>query len=56
MGKQKSYGKGYKKVKTSSSGRGKAGGAPIKGGKIKVSHILVEKYSKAQELYEDIQE
>ncbi|MHA1467349.1 MAG: peptidylprolyl isomerase [Promethearchaeota archaeon] len=55
MGKQKGYGKGYKKGKTGGSGGGKGGGAPIKGGKLKASHILVEKFSKAQELYEDIQ-
>ncbi len=55
MGKQKGYGKEYKKGKTGGSGGGKSGGAPIKGGKIKASHILVEKFSKAQELYEDIQ-
>ncbi|MFX1597293.1 MAG: peptidylprolyl isomerase [Promethearchaeota archaeon] len=26
----------------------------MKGGKIKASHILVEKYSRAQEIYEDL--
>ena len=50
MGKNK-YGKGYQQKSGSS---GKQGGAPIKGGKIKASHILVDKYTKAQELYEDI--
>jgi peptidyl-prolyl cis-trans isomerase C len=52
IGKNK-YGKGYQKKDSSSTGI-KAGGAPIRGGKIKASHILVEKYNKAQELYEDI--
>ena len=50
MGKPK-YGKGIQKK---SSGSNKQGGSPIKGGKIKASHILVEKFTKAQELYEDI--
>ena len=50
MGKNK-YGKTYQQK---SGGSGKQGGAPIKGGKIKASHILVDKYTKAQELYEDI--
>jgi len=37
-------------------GSGKdAGGAPIHGEKIKVSYILVDKFRRAQELYEDIQ-
>ena len=31
------------------------GGAPIRGGKIKASHILVDKLSKAQEIYADLQ-
>ncbi len=52
IGKNK-YGKGYQKKDSSSIGN-KSSGAPIRGGKIKASHILVEKYSKAQELYEDI--
>ena len=55
MGKGK-YGKGYdKKSQASKTSGSKGGGAPIRGGKIKASHILVGKYSKAQELYEDIQ-
>ena len=53
MGKNK-YGKGFDKQNKSSKGQ-KVGGAPLRGGKIKASHILVEKYSKAQELYEDAQ-
>ncbi|MFX0175453.1 MAG: peptidylprolyl isomerase [Candidatus Hodarchaeota archaeon] len=52
MGKNK-YGKGYQKTKNSHNSASK-GGAPIKGGKIKASHILVDKFSKAQELYEKI--
>ena len=52
MGKPK-YGKGPNTKAT--KGSGKSGGAPIKGGKIKASHILVNKLSKAQEIYEDIQ-
>ncbi len=51
MGKPK-YGKGMQKGKGESSG-GK-GGAPIKGGKIKASHILLPKLTKAQEIYEDL--
>jgi len=54
MGKGK-YGKGYKQKKTGGSGGGKGTGDSIRGGKIKASHILVEKYTKAQEIYEDIQ-
>ena len=50
MGKNK-YGKEFQKKPTGSS---KQGGSPIKGGKIKASHILVDKMSKAQELHEDI--
>ncbi len=54
MGKQK-YGKGAQYSKKSGSGDSKSGGAPLKGGKIKASHILVNKLSKAQEIYEDLQ-
>ena len=50
MGKNK-YGKGMQKKPAGSS---QQGGSPIKGGKIKASHILVDKFNKAQELYEDI--
>ncbi|MHA2290439.1 MAG: peptidylprolyl isomerase [Promethearchaeota archaeon] len=53
MGKSK-YGKGYERQEKSLKSS-KSGGAPIRGGKIKASHILVEKYGKAQELYEDVQ-
>jgi hypothetical protein len=54
MGKGK-YGKGYdNKGKASKSSGSKGGGAPIRGGKIKASHILVDKFSKAQELFEDM--
>lgn len=53
MGKNK-YGKGYQQ-KGSSSKSSKSGGSPLRGGKIKASHILVDKFSKAQEMYEDIQ-
>ncbi len=52
MGKPK-YGKPPQN-KEESKGSGSKGGAPIKGNKIKASHILVEKLSQAQELYEDI--
>ncbi len=52
MGKNK-YGKGYVSKGTSSKSS-KSGGAPIRAGKIKASHVLVEKFSKAQELYEDL--
>ena len=53
MGKNK-YGKGYVSKGTSSKSS-KSGGAPIRAGKIKASHVLVEKFSKAQELREDLQ-
>jgi peptidyl-prolyl cis-trans isomerase C len=53
MGKNK-YGKGYESKGNSSKGS-TSGGAPIRGGKIKASHILVDKYNKAQEIYEDVQ-
>ena len=53
MGKNK-YGKGYVGKETSSKGS-KSGGSPLHSGKIKASHILVNKFSRAQELYEDIQ-
>jgi peptidyl-prolyl cis-trans isomerase C len=54
MGKNK-YGKGYQQKGGKTKKSGQRGGAPIKGGKIKASHILVPKYSKAQEIYEDLQ-
>lgn len=54
MGKNK-YGKGYQKKGTGTKGSIKNSGAPIHGGKIKASHILVENFSKAQEIYEDLQ-
>ena len=55
MGKGK-YGKGYNKKSQALKGSGsKSGGAPIRGGKIKASHILVDKFNRAQELSEDIQ-
>ena len=53
MGKNK-YGKGFQKGTNSKSGSSKMGGAPIRSGKIKASHILVEKYSRAQEISEDL--
>jgi peptidyl-prolyl cis-trans isomerase C len=53
MGKNK-YGKEYQK-KGGSSKTSKSGGSPLRGGKIKASHILVDKFSRAQELSEDIQ-
>jgi len=54
MGKNK-YGKGFQKGKQSKGGSSKKTGDPISGGKVKASHILVEKLSKAQEIYEDLQ-
>ncbi|MFX1237759.1 MAG: peptidylprolyl isomerase [Promethearchaeota archaeon] len=54
MTKQK-YGKGAQSSKNKGSGGGKQGGAPLKGGKVKASHILVSKLSKAQEIYEDLE-
>ena len=54
MGKNK-YGKGFQnKANTQKSGGSQIGGAPIRSGKIKASHILVEKFSKAQEIYDDL--
>jgi peptidyl-prolyl cis-trans isomerase C len=53
MGKNK-YGKGYQKKSTSSKGQ-KTGGDPIRGGKMKASHILVDKFSKAQEIHENLE-
>lgn len=54
MGKNK-YGRGFqKKGKSSMSRDSRKGGAPIRGGKLKASHVLVEKYNKAQEIYEDL--
>lgn len=52
MGKQK---KGGGKP---SKGGGKASksGAPLKGGKIKASHILVKKLGVAQKIYNDLQD
>ena len=54
MGKNK-HGKGYQKKGKSSANKGsQRKGDPIRGGKIKASHILVDKLSKAQEIYEDL--
>jgi len=53
MGKNK-YGKEYQKKDSRIKGNSKNSGAPIHGGKIKASHVLVEKFSKAQEIYEDL--
>jgi parvulin-like peptidyl-prolyl isomerase len=53
VGKNK-YGKGFQKQKQSNGNSSKKGGDPIRGGKIKASHILVEKFSKAQEIYKDL--
>ncbi|MFX1487868.1 MAG: peptidylprolyl isomerase [Promethearchaeota archaeon] len=54
MGKNK-YGKEYKKKGKPSSNKGsQKKGDPIRGGKIKASHILVDKLSRAQEIYEDL--
>jgi len=54
MGKNK-YGKGHQKKDSGTKGSRKTSGAPIHGGKIKASHILVEKFNKAKEIYEDLQ-
>lgn len=54
MGKNK-YGKGFQKKGTQSKGgASKKTGASIRSGKVKASHILVEKFSKAQEIFEDL--
>ncbi len=52
MGKNK-YGKGFES-KGRSPKTQKLGGSPLRGGKIKASHILVDKFSRAQEMFEDI--
>ncbi len=52
MGKNK-YGKSYKRSKKGSSGR-RQGGAPIRGGKVRASHILVDKLSTAYDLKKQI--
>jgi peptidyl-prolyl cis-trans isomerase C len=54
MGKNK-YGKQYKAKGQNFIGSERGKGAPIKKGKMKASHILVPKFSKAQEIYEEIQ-
>ncbi len=54
MGKNK-YGKEYQKKGKVSAGGSRKKGDPIRGGKIKASHILVDKYTKAQEIYEDLE-
>ncbi|KKK45109.1 hypothetical protein LCGC14_0608240 [marine sediment metagenome] len=55
MGKNK-YGKGFQKSGKSTGNKSSGRlGAPIRGGKIKASHILVEKLSKAQEIHENLQ-
>ena len=54
MGKNK-YGKGFQgKGKSSIESDSKKGGTPIRGGKIKASHILVDKYNRAQEIFEEL--
>lgn len=52
MGKPK-YGKGFKEKDESKSSERK-GGDPIRGGKMKASHILIDKLSKAEDIYEDL--
>ncbi|MFX1297184.1 MAG: peptidylprolyl isomerase [Promethearchaeota archaeon] len=51
MGKNK-YSKEFQKRKPKT--KSNKSGDPIRGSKIKASHILVEKYTKAQEIYEDL--
>ena len=51
MGKQK-YGKGFQKK--TKPGRAKSNGTPIHSGKIRAKHILVDKYIKANEIFEDL--
>ncbi|MHA1292040.1 MAG: peptidylprolyl isomerase, partial [Promethearchaeota archaeon] len=50
---KKKYGKAFQKKGQEKRTKAKIGD-PIKGGKIKASHILVNKLSKAQEIYEDL--
>lgn len=54
IGKNK-YGKGYHKKESGTKGGRVSSGAPIRGGKLKARHILVEKFTKAQEIYENLQ-
>jgi peptidyl-prolyl cis-trans isomerase C len=54
VGKNK-YGKGFQRGTQSKKDTSKQEGDPIRGGKIKASHILVDKFNKAQEIYEDLQ-
>jgi len=54
LGKQK-YGKEFQRKKSQpSKSSAKKGGDPIRAGKIKASHILVNKLRTAQEIYEDL--
>ncbi|KKM27287.1 hypothetical protein LCGC14_1576270 [marine sediment metagenome] len=53
MGKS-NYGKSFKLQRGVGKGSGNKGGAPIRGGKIKASHILVTKLRNTQEIYEDL--
>ncbi len=53
MGKNR-YGKVRQKKGKNFPGRSSKKGDPIRNGKIKASHILVDKFSKAQEIYEDL--
>jgi peptidyl-prolyl cis-trans isomerase C len=56
MGKNK-YGKGFqKKGKEESQNAERKGGDPIKGGKIRASHILVDKFSLAQQIFNDLKD
>lgn len=54
MGKNK-YGKGYQKKESGLKGKITGKGDSIRSGKIKASHILVDKFTKAQEVYEALQ-
>ncbi|MFX0029677.1 MAG: peptidylprolyl isomerase [Candidatus Hermodarchaeota archaeon] len=55
MGKNK-YGRGYQKKGKPSGGQKSVNkGDPIRSGKIKASHILVDKFSKAKEIFEEIE-
>ena len=50
---KKDYGKQSKGTK---GNKGKSGGSALKDGKIKASHILVSKLTRAQEIYDELKQ
>jgi parvulin-like peptidyl-prolyl isomerase len=55
MGKNKQPQKGSEDKDKNKGSSGKTGGAPIKGAKMKASHIVVPKLSQAQQIYDKLQ-